>query len=184
MSFLSKFFGKQKGFSSVLVNMQDSLFRIYGVRSPSDAQKMKAAVLLCITALAILNDLAGVKARLIIDRIVNDTKDFTKPLSMNVEELAKDEAELAKLLAVFPNEVQVTGSTSINGLAGFEALYFGIGEELMNDMLAHSEGLDGVLGYATISVVDGIFGAGESNNHYMEIRMEFHNFMQQLTNVI
>ena len=184
MSILSKLFGNKKKFATVLVNMQGSLFRIYGVSSPSDAQKMKSAVLLCVTAMAILNNLAGVKARPTIDRLVNETREFTKPLSMRIEELAKGKAELEKILAQFPSEGQVTGSTRVNGLAGFEALYFGIGEELMNDMLAHREGPNGVLGYATIAVVDGIYGDGESKKHYMEVKMAFLNFTQDLTKVI
>ena len=184
MSILSKLFGNKKKFASGLVNMQNSLFRIYGVSSPSDAQKMKSAVLLCVTAMAILNNSAGVKARPTIDRIVNETREFTKPLSMRIEELSKSEAELAKILAQLSYEDQVTGSTRVNGRAGFEALYFGIGQELMNDMLAHREGPFGVLGYSTITVVDGIFGEGEAKKHYMEVKMAFLNFTQELTKVI
>lgn len=192
MGILSKLFGRKKSFASVLANMQNSLFKIYGMDSATDAQKMKASVYLCISALAILNDLGGDilndqggdKLRKTIDTVVDETRELTKPLSMRVKELANNETQLEKILAGFPNEVPITGSTSVNGLAAFEAMYFGMGQELMHDMLAHKKGPMGVPGYAAIVVVDGIFGEGESKKHYMDITMAFMNFMRKLIEAI
>lgn len=166
------------------MSTQEGIFDIYGVDQPTDAQKMKASVYLCISGIAILNDLGGGQLRRAIDRLVEETRELTKPLSMRVEELSNNTEQLEKILADFPKEIEITGSTKVNGLAAFEALYFSMGEELMNDILSHKGGPMGVPGYAAIVVADGIFGEGRSKENFMEVSMQLLNFMKKLIEVI
>ncbi len=70
----------------------------------------------------------------------------------------------------------------VGGFIGL--LYFSMGEELMNDILAHAGGPMGASGYASIVVVDGIFGEGKSQEHFMEASMELLNFTKELSEVI
>jgi len=184
MGLLSKIFGGKKTITSVLTNAQNNIFKLYGVAQPTDAQKMKASVYLCISGMAILNDLGGGKLQHAIDALVNETRELTKPYSMRVEELSNNDEQLKKILADFPAEAQVTGATRVNGLGAFEAMYFSMGEELMNDILAHTGGPMGAPGYSSIVVTDGIFGEGKSKEHFMEISMELLNFTKELAEVI
>ena len=184
MGILNKLFGGRKSITSVLVSTQNNIFNIYGVTKPTDAQKMKASVYLCISGIAILNDLGGGKLRHAIDALVEETRELTKPYSMRVEELSNSIEQLEKILADFPKEAKVTESTRVNGLAAFEALYFSMGEELMNDILTHKGGPMGAPGYAAIVVADGIFGKGKSKENFMEISMELLNFTKGLSEVI
>jgi hypothetical protein len=184
MGLIDKFFGRKKTITSVLINTQNNIFKHYGVYQPTDAQKMKASVYLCISGMAILNHLGGGRLRNEIDALVNETRELTKPLNMRVDQLSNNNKQLEKILADFPAEAQVTGATRVNGLAAFEALYFSIGEELMSDILAHTGGPMGAPGYASIVVADGIFGEGKSKEHFMEISMELLNFTKELTEVI
>lgn len=183
MNFLNKLLGGKKSIFSVLVSTQDNIFNIYGVARPTDAQKMKASVYLCISGIAIINDLGGGNLRHAIDKLVEETRELTKPLSMRVEELANNAEQLEKILAYFPRD-QVTESTTLNGLAAFEALYFALGQELMNDILVHNKGPLGVPGYAAIVVADGIFGEGRSKENFMEVSMQLLLFTKELGEVI
>ena len=140
---------------------------------------MKASVYLCISGMAILNDLGGGKLQHAIDALVNETRELTKPYSMRVDELSNNDEQLKKILRDFPKEAQVTGTTRVDGLGAFEALYFSMGEELMNDILAHTGGPMGAPGYASVIAVDGIFGEGKSQEHFMEASIGTIKFHQR-----
>lgn len=133
MSIFSKVFGGKKSITSVLLSTQNKIFDIYGLANPTDAQKMKASFYLCISGIAILNDLGGGQLRHAIDKLVNETKELTKPLKMQVGDLANNAEQLEKIISDFPSQYQITESTIINGLAAFEALYFSMGQELVTD---------------------------------------------------
>lgn len=181
MSFFKKVFGGKKSITSVMLSTQNRIFDIYSVADPTDTQKMKASVYLCISGIAILNDLGGGQLRHVIDNLVNETKELTKPLRMQVGELANNAGQLDKIISDFPGDIQITGSTTVNGLAAFEAMYFSMGQDLMNDILTHNQGPMGTPGYAAIIVVDGIFGEGKAKDKFMEVSMELHNFTKELT---
>src|ERR1700730_4142189 len=117
---LNNLFRRKKTIPSIVESTQRDIFTIYGVAKPTDAQKMKASVYICIAGIAILNDFgAGRPLRDLIDKLVVGTKDMTKPLSMLVGELANSKEELNEILADFPKELQISESTRVNGLAGF-----------------------------------------------------------------
>ena len=184
MSFLKNMFAGKKSISSILVSTQNKIFNIYGVAQPSDAQKMKASVYLCISGIAILNDLGGGHLRDVIDKLVEETRELTKPLRMRVGELSNNAEQLKKIISDFPKNIQITESTTVNGLAAFEALYFSMGEELMNDIISHNQGPMGTPGYAAIVVADGIFGEGKAKEKFMEVSMELLNFTKELSEAI
>ena len=184
MSFFKKVFGGKKGITSVLLSTQNKIFDIYSVANPTDAQKMKASVYLCISGIAILNDLGGGQLRHAIDNLVNETRELTKPLRMRVGELANNVEQLEKIISDFPGDIQITGSTTVNGLAAFEAMYFSMGQDLMNDILTHNQGPMGTPGYAAIIVADGIFGDGKSKDKFMEVSMVLLDFTKALTEAI
>ena len=180
MSFFKKIFGGKKSITSVMLSTQNKIFGIYSVAHPTDAQKMKASVYLCISGIAILNDLGGGQLGHAIDNLVRETREITKPLRMRVGELANNTAQLEKIISDFPGNIQITGSTTVNGLAAFEAMYFSMGQDLMNDILTHNQGPMGTPGYAAIVVADGIFGAGKSKDKFMEMSVALLNFTKDL----
>lgn len=184
MSFFKKVFGREKNITSAMLSTQNKIFEIYSVAHPSDAQKMKASVYLCISGIAILNNLGGGQLKYAIDNLVNETKEITKPLRMRVGELANNQEQLEKILSDFSRQAQVTESTPVNGLAAFEAMYFSMGQDLVNDILAHKQGPMGATGYAAIVVADGIFGEGKARERFMEMSMELANFTEKLVESI
>ena len=103
---------------------------------------------------------------------------------MRVGELANNAEQLEKIIFDFPGDIQITGSTTVNGLAAFEAMYFSMGQNLMNDILTHNQGQMGTPGYAAIVVADGIFGEGKAKDKFMEVSMELLNFTKELTEAI
>ena len=185
MGLISKVFGKKKSISEILVNTQSNIFKTYGVAKPTDAQKMKASVYICIAGISIFNDIGGRMLSHAIDKIVEDTRELTKSLSMRVGELSNDKEELEELLSYFlTRQLQTNDSTVINGMGGFEALYFTKVEKLMVDILSHNSGPLGTTGYAAIVVADGIFGKGMSEKHFMEVSMQLLNFRNELIEAI
>ena len=184
MSFFSKVFGRKKTITSVILNTQSRIFEIYSVSHPTDAQKMKASFYICISGIAILNHFGNVQMKHGIDNLVNETRDLTKSLTVKVSELANNMEQLEKITSGFPSDTEITESTNVNGLAAFDAMYFSMGHDLMNDILMHSKGPMGLPGYASIVVADGIFGEGESKDKFMEISMELLNFTKELAKAI
>jgi hypothetical protein len=77
---------------------------------------------------------------------------------MLVRDLAHDSEELQKVLATFPADINITESTSINGLGAFDALYHAKVNEVIQDIWSHRNGPTGTPGYACIVLAAGIFG--------------------------
>jgi hypothetical protein len=164
MSIIGGLLGARKPtLSSLLVDTQKEIFGLYGVSKPTDAQKVKAAVYLSIAASAILSDFAGGMAKDLIDQIARESALLTKPLRMLVSDLAADREDLPKILATFPADLKISGSTSINGLGAFDALYLAKAEEIVQDIWDHRDGPTGTPGYACIVLAAGIFGKAGSD---------------------
>lgn len=183
MGLFGNLFGSKKSYTSVLINTQNNIFNIYGVNQPTDAQKMKASVYLCIAGLAILDDLGCAKLRHSSDRLIAEAIELTDPLSMRLEELSNNTEQLDMILSDFPKESQVTGSTNVNGLAAFKSLFSSMIETLMIDFSRYKNSPTGPAGYAPFVVGDGIFGEGRSQEHFMELTMQLANFMTELSEV-
>jgi hypothetical protein len=159
MNFINSLLGFGKvTVRSVLADAQKEVLALYGVAKPTDAQKLKAFVYLCIAAAAMLNDFAQGRAKSLIDQIAKETAGLTKPLRMLVGELANDQVELQTILATFSPDLKISESTSINGLGAFDALYHAKVREVVSDIWSHREGPNGTPGYACIVVAVGIFG--------------------------
>lgn len=185
MSFLKNIFGYKRSFAAILTSTQNKIFNIYGLVQPTDAQKMKAFFYLCIAGIAILNDMGrGRLPHSVIDKLVEETRELTKPLRMQICELSNNEEQLAKILSDFPNDLEITETTAVNGLAAFEAMYFSMGRELMNDILTHNQGDFGIEGYAAIVVAHEIFGEERAKQNWMEFWVEFNNFIDELIKTI
>ncbi|WKJ89105.1 hypothetical protein QZJ86_13865 [Methylomonas montana] len=186
MGFLNNLFGGKKSISSVLVNTQKKLFRIYNISNPSDAQKMKASVYLCITGIASFNELGNNKPELrphllpLIDNLVQEAKELTKSLSIRVKDITNDNEELKGMLDFFPRHIPINESTNLNGLAAFEALYNSKVTNLIDEILNHTRGPFGSTGYAAIIVADGIFGKGASEDYFIDVAKELEKFTLEL----
>ena len=183
MSILSRLFSDKQSVSKILINTQISILNIYGVARPTDAQKFRAYFYLCISGIAILNELEVKNGKNTIDKLAEETKELVKPLSLLVEELSSDAERLEIILAHFPDELQMTGSTKLNGLAALETLYSALGDEVITDIISNSEGPMGTRGYAAIIVADEIFGEGRSQDKFMEVSMQLNNFTNELCGV-
>jgi hypothetical protein len=193
MSFLKSLFGERKTVATIVESIQKDIFKIYGVSKPTDVQKMKASVYICIAGIALLNDVFGGKAhshliaerlRNLIDELVEETKEVTKPLSMKVGELVDSKEDLEKILAYFPEAPGMNESTILNGLAAFAALY-NTQVEMMTGVIRLSDKNNefGMPGFAPIVVANGIFGMGKGIEHLTEVAVRLNIFARELGEV-
>ena len=185
MGLFGKLFSGNKGFASVIVETQNKLFKTYGVSQPNDAQKLRASFYLCISGMAILNEAGAGRApiRGVIDRLVADASELSKPLSVVARDIWENSTENQnKIQSQLPRGT--TELTKLNGLAAFDALYASLGQDLMTDILSHNKGPLGTPGYAGIVVVDGIFGKGRAEEHFMDITMQMLEFSRGLSKAI
>lgn len=180
MSFLNKLFGGKKSLSSILVSTQNRIFNIYSIAHPSDAQRLKASVYLCISSIAILNDFGDSLYRNFIDKLFEETRELTKLLRMRVGELSNNAEQLKTIISVFPHDLQITESTVVNGPAAFEALYFSVKDDLIRNILSHSRGPSGITGYVAMAVADGIFGEKNEAQNFIKVSVEIHNLTKEL----
>lgn len=170
MGLFNNIFSRKKDLSTTIVNAYSNLFTIYRVKNPTDAQKMKACFYLCISGMAMLNDaVGGAVAAKTIDKLLNATRNLTRDLRFRIEDIANDKDELEVLLSDFPSEAEVDGRTTVNGLAGFEALYFSKGQELMRKVMSKPDEDLGLIGSGALVVGDGVFGVGRSADEFMTI---------------
>lgn len=181
MRLLAKLFGSRKvTVKSALLDGQRQLFKIYGVPTPDDAQRLKAAVYLCIVATSMLNEFAGRYAKALIDQVWKESASSTETLRMLVKEIANNEAELHQVLATFPADLKISASTSINGIGAFDALYLARVKELINEIATHREGPFGVAGYASIILADGVFGAEYDKTKMFTTSVSLHTLARSL----
>lgn len=130
--------------------------------------------------MAILNDSGcGHYAREVIEQLVTESKHSVKPLTMRAGTLSNNPEELRLILSDFPRKLNITRSTTVNGLAAFEALYFSLGENLQKEILSHNKGPLGPSGYAAIATIDGILGKGNSREHFINASLELLRFTKE-----
>lgn len=187
MSFLnvSFFKGKKRNKMQDLISETcENLFHVYGVASPSESQRLRMSLYICLAGVGVLNALCDERVVPVINELVENTKELTKNLSMKVRELALDTAELKAIIAEFPISAGVNVDTKINGLAGFDALYHAKVESVVNDILRHKDGPFGVQGYAGIVVSNGVLGHTNTQDYFMDASMCIIDFMGKLPDTL
>lgn len=181
MGLFGNLFGRKERITEVIVETYTAIFNIHGVTNPSDAQKMKASFYLCIAGMAMFNDVfGGSQASTQINNLLRQTRALVNPLRFRIRDISIDESDVNNLLSEFPPEIKGDGQTTVNGLAGFEALYFTKGQSLMMDIMDKQGGPFGLTGYAAVIVVDGIFGKGKSREQMMENVFIISNYQKNL----
>ena len=144
----------------------------------NDANLLKATVYLCFAQIACLNSISADKTRPFIDNMVEDAKSATLTLKMKVRELANSNDELAKILEDFPEEANIDEDTNINGLAAWNAIYFGFAKDVIVEISNKGEeGPMGAHGYAAIKFLEALRGKGNGKNNFLEVTM----LLQEMT---
>jgi len=174
----------EKSFIEALEKMQIKIFDIFNIKNNNEDLKLKCIFYLCIGGVAILNDLGGKnpKIKSAIDSLVNDSKKITKSLTAKVKNIVNDEFELVEILKNFPLEAEVDGETTVNGLAGFEALYFINAEKIILDIQNNSNGSYGVVGYTGLAISNKIFGKEKTKLNLKELTLLMPKFVDDLVN--
>jgi hypothetical protein len=170
MGFLSNLFGKRQEKTNVDVYREyaDSILSAANIEK-SDANILKATVYLCFAQIACIDSISGGKSRIFVDNMVDDAKKSILHLQMTVKELATNRQELEKILSEFPVGADVDGETRINGLAGWDAIYFAYAQEVIVDIANGGGGPMGVHGYAAIKVLEALRGPGKSQENFMDV---------------
>ena len=74
--------------------------------------------------------------------------------------------------------------TKINGLAGFNGIYFPFVSEVVTDIGKHTGGPMGVHGYAAIRVLEGLRGKGKSEENFMEVTFKLTEMTNDLIHTL
>ena len=135
----------------------------------SDAATLKATVYLLFAQLASIHVVTSGTSQEYMDLMVEEVQNSVEPLSMRIGELTTSFEELQSILGAFPIEADITEDTNINGLAGFSGLYFPCVADIVTDMGANN---DGVQGYAAIRVLEGIRGKGNGQEGMIEVALK------------
>lgn len=135
----------------------------------NDANILKATVYLCFAQISCLHIATQGKSKVFIDNMVEDAEKSVSELKMRVKELAQSNDELERILSDFPDEADVDGDTTINGLAAWNAIYFTYVEEIVLEISNRSNGPLGPYGYAAIKVLEALRGKGQSEDGFMDV---------------
>jgi hypothetical protein len=138
----------------------------------NDANRLKATVYLLFAQLASIHVITKGTYQRYMDGMVDDVKNLVKPFSMKVGELATSNEELRKILDEFPKAAEVDKDTKINGLAGFNGIYFQFVSDVVTDIGTHTGGPMGVHGYAAIRVLEGLRGKGNGKDDMIEVALK------------
>jgi hypothetical protein len=168
MGIFSNLFGQKKSTNT-------DVFSKYAVRALksldmpiNDANKLKVTVYLCFAQMALLHLIAKGAANVFIDKMVEDAKDSILDLQMKVKDLAKNNDELIRILSDFPEEAGVTGDTTVNGLAAWDAVYLTYVEEVVPEMASRPTGPMAPYAYPAIKIQEAMQGTGPSSDKLME----------------
>lgn len=178
MGFFSNLFGKTED-SNVFVYSQyaKKVLATANIQI-NDANLLKTTVYLCIAQIACLHSISADKTRPFIDNMVEDAKNAILSLKMKVGDLANSDEELSKILEDFPQEANVDEVTTINGLAAWNAIYFGFAEEVIVEISTRGQGGPmGAHGYAAIKLLEALRGKGQGRENFMEVTM----LLQEMT---
>lgn len=172
MGFFSNLFGGKEKKSNIDVYSAYAKKILAAANLPAnDANLLKGTVYLCFAQIACLDAVSQGKSRPFIDDMVEDAKNSILGLKMKVKDLATSNEELEKILEDFPTEADVDGNTTINGLAGWNALYFSYVQDIVVEISKRGNGPMGPHGYAAIKFLEALRGKGQSENDFMEVTM-------------
>jgi len=169
MGIFDSLFGAKESFGAHIMRTQRTIFRAYGVPTPTASQNFRASYALCIAGISILNVAKGAGSRRYADTLLRETHGLIKNLQFPAGELTLDRADLSMMLSDFPAQVAINQSTIINGTAGLDAAINTVGQRHMVRVLEKSRGPFGLPASAGLYVGDFIFGEGKSEDNFMEL---------------
>ena len=114
----------------------------------------------------------------------------TEDVKIKCQSLRKDSSEatsneeLRKILDEFPKEAEVDKDTKINGLAGFNGIYFQFVSDVVTDIGTHTGGPMGVHGYAAIRVLEGLRGKGNGKDGMIEVALKLTQMTDDLIHTL
>ena len=177
MGFFSNLFGSKKTNVDVYSQFAKKMLVVANIQI-NDANILKATVYLCFAQIACLNSISPDKTRPFIDDMVEDAKNSIMSLGMKLGDLAVDNDELDKILEEFAEDSNVDEDTRINGLAAWNAIYFGFAQDVIVEISKKGQGGPmGTHGYAAVKFLEALRGKGQSRSDFMEVTM----LMQEMT---
>ncbi|MCX8482375.1 MAG: hypothetical protein ORN50_02255 [Crocinitomicaceae bacterium] len=185
MGIFSSIFGSEKKLTVAEIYNNYSCDILKTINLPvNDANRLKASVYLLFAQLASIHVISNGTYQQYMDGMVEDVKNSVKPLSMKAGALATSNEELKKILSDFPAQASVDKDTKINGLAGFNGIYFPFVSEVVTDIGKHTGGPMGVHGYAAIRVLEGLRGKGKSEENFMEVTFKLTEMTNDLIHTL
>jgi hypothetical protein len=173
MGLFKAIFGSGKSISSIISESEAKIFRLHGITNPNDSQKIKVLFYLCMSTIAIFNELSDGKGAPVMDKLVNETARLAKlehPNQVRVCELGNSSEEMRLILADFPKELEIGLQTKLGGSTAFDTLYSALGRITLEDfMRAGKNASMGVPGYAAATLVRKCFS---SDAHFLEVAAE------------
>jgi len=181
MGIFSSIFRSEKKLTTAEIYSDYSCDILSTINLPiNDANKLKLSVYLLFAQLASIHVISKGTYQKYMDAMVEDVKSSVTSFSMKVSELATSNEELEEILNDFPEEAIVDKNTTINGLAGFNAIYFSFVSDVVTDIGTHSKGPLGIHGYAAIRVLEGIRGKGNGKDDMIEIAFKLTDMTNDL----
>jgi hypothetical protein len=150
----------------------------------SDASILKASAYLMFAHLGVIHVLTKGVFRQQMEEMIEEVRDSVKPLSMMAGELGASPEDLRRILAEFPTEAEVDETTIVNGLAGFNGIYFAYVGEAITSISTHTGGPMGIHGYAAIRVLEGIRGKGNGGEGMIEVALKLTEMTSDLIQTI
>lgn len=173
---------KNIDFSAAMTIAQQQIFNAYGVSAPSDAQRFRNYVALCIAGIAILNWAEGQDNEGAVKELLADTYALVKSLQFQAREITLDEIDFLVVLTDFPPTLRIGMGTAINGTGGLDAILNTIGRTHVRTILENNRGDFGMPGSTAAYVGDFTFGEETSGAHFVDRIAAMSQFVQALVN--
>lgn len=183
MGILSTIFGTKDSIREIFEEAERNIFQIYKAGRPTNAEKIKSAVYLCVSGIALIDrfspktDRGKEIDRAFFYRIISEARDSISDINVRLFELAENDKDIKMILSHCKYSANTSTSITLSGNDAFDALFYDKAQHFVQPIVQYNIGPAGPAGYAAKLYAKEIFG---SDMYLAEITNELIQFSKKL----
>ena len=179
-------FLKRNTIEDIIDEFIGDLFKIYDVKSPTDAEKFRARMYTFVIVNTLIELFDPSEGKVFSEdarnRIAVHTGSTVKYYRFNAGDAVLEEAKYQNFLSALDPSLKAVTTTPIDAQAAISSFMDTQAEHLRKDLFSCDA--ESLFGYSNVKLVGSTFGAKKAKSNYLEFEELYMNFIQNLTKSI
>lgn len=190
MGILSALFGTKDSIREIFDETERNIFQICKAVRPTNSEKIKSAVYLCVSGIALIErfspktDRGKEIDREFFNRIIAEARDSISDINVKLFDLAENDKDKKIILSHCKLSVNTSNNVNLSGNDAFNALFFDKAQYFVQPIVQYDIRPAGPAGYAAKLYAQEVFGSDMylTDMYLAEITNEIIQFSKKLIN--